>query len=263
MLILKRMLSASLLLATSVLPAQLSSLLEDGNFDLANYAIETPYYEVIRHKTTNDLIRYTQLSGPKTYGGSIQSTTVMRENKFGNPDAFVELRFRVPGGGLTSEGTLRHANWAYAVNQTFTISPSLGSITALAFDLDQHNITSNTSSAFLIYQNGTYYASGYSFNSTNWGSVSFSTISATDFMEVQIGPEYQTIPGSHPDFSSNGAPMQFGFRQARGGGGLSAGSIVGVDNFEVAVTQVPEPASSGLIAAMLTLVVMLRYRSRR
>ena len=119
-----------------------------------------------------------------------------------------------------------------------------GAITTVDYSEDSIAFTARSqSSGFCLLQNGTiYFANALSyFPTATWTTHSVTGQHFSDFLDFD--------GNSSPDFSANGAPIEFGFwREISAGGGNSFSSSTGIDNWTVMVHSVPEPATIGLIA---------------
>lgn len=93
-----------------------------------------------------------------------------------------------------------------------------------------------------------------------WTAFSASGLQATDFIAAQSGP-------SHPDFSTGGAPIQFGYFTLNGTPPSGSGAAEldwGIDNYSVtAISVVPEPSSLFVSSMLATGIVVGRLRQRR
>ena len=122
----------------------------------------------------------------------------------------------------------------------------------------------------IIKQGGKFYSSAFAISSgvtSVWTSAELLSLTETDFFEIDENAANAgviLIGTSHPDLSSAGAPIQFGY--ARVNGNIVSTVTGGVDNWSVIVTTVaaPVPALSegSLIALGLGLLLMGRQAIR-
>ncbi len=134
------------------------------------------------------------------------------------------------------------------INNTAVYDPHVqGAIESIDFaiDLIQFPPTlpgqnpGGTAFTLALMQNGNvYFATPFSNSQTTWQHRTFEGITADQF-DTAIIPEERL--GNHPDFSSNGAPITFGYGHFIAGGGSSGFRILnewGIDNWEVTVNNV-------------------------
>ena len=118
--------------------------------------------------------------------------------------------------------------------------------------------------SLLIKQGGVYYSGQTSTTLSpdevgiGWAGSGQSGLTGSNFSLVQ-----GQSGAAQPDFSSSGAPLQFGYMTSNQGLGTpdSNASTTGVDNWSVSVAAVPEPASWGsVVGASLIGFVAWRHR---
>lgn len=91
---------------------------------------------------------------------------------------------------------------------------------------------------------------------TSWDTVSFTGLTATDFVGLQNGLT--------PDFSAMASSILFGFTTANGTVNAGVTTTSGYDDFSLTVTsEVPEPATFGLVAVGLLAAVHVSRRRRQ
>jgi hypothetical protein len=184
------------------------------------------------------------------------------------------------GGGNPGDYRMTNLDWAYdgvsasqgfrvaELNNTANYTPSTsGAIGSLSFSIDGAIENSSTNSPLserpVVYQDGSYYfgpqnllPSGFS----TWTSDAVSNLTATDFSD---------LPGSaHPDFSSAGDPIEFGysletFSTPANASASESGFFYGIanDNWSITLTPaVPEPASIS-IGALVAAALLARRRA--
>lgn len=167
-------------------------------------------------------------TGPKT-----SSATVSVQNG-GNPDIFRQSVNRISYGDRVLSG---------GKNSTYIFNPqSSGPISTIDFKADfiQSSGGDITGGYIIIEQNGVvYYSEKYiAFDRSNWTNRELKGLTALDFdSNPNIG-----IPGNsngqHPDFTSAGQPMTFGYVLTNGGGTSSGYTAVsGIDNWSVTINS--------------------------
>lgn len=151
----------------------------------------------------------------------------------GNPDAYRETTHE-----LLTAGTI----YVVHLMTGATYAPSAGAITGIACNVDVKKLPSQGGDIdyeVALKQGGKVYISGENhFSSEEWSTLTISGLVESNFIEVtDEGLWYD----NHPDFSSAGAPIQFGYFSADQT--LSSRLLIfGVDNWEVIVTTEAPPA---------------------
>jgi PEP-CTERM motif len=159
------------------------------------------------------------------------------------------------------------------INSGFTYNPASGAISALDFSQDR-NVTftsgtviqSNAAATALLQQGGKFYRDtivGPAFSAGTWQTISAAGLQASDFSLYDFATN--TIDSTqHPDFSSAGSVINFGFRT-----GLDHTNTLGTgffdslsDNLSFTLTTVPEPSSLGLVMTALAAIGLWRWRGR-
>ncbi len=184
----------------------------------------------------------------------------------GNPGAYRETHLVWSGPGPIV-GHLNH-NAVY--------DPAVeGAITTLDYSFDNIELSNyGVGYAMLISQNGTGYIAfpvlGLGLDDTTsplWTHVSHTGLTASEFWEDNSN-------GTHPDFSSSGAPIQFGYWTSDGGLWVHE-DLSGIDNWSVTLNSglepppvpEPEPSSSPEPSSVLLLgsivVGMMAFFRRR
>lgn len=183
-------------------------------------------------------------------GGMI---SLSQESSGGNPGAFGRIRIELNGG--ETAGYTRA--FGYFARADAIYDPvGQGAIDMVAYEDNSKMVdtslwgTNGQRGGFALFQNGNIYdnwlyATG---TETTWRANSVAGLHASDFCQVN-GPNgtYVRNTASHPDFSSSGAPIQFGFLRGNtsgiGGVGTPFFTDAGIDNWSVTITPVPEPSS--------------------
>lgn len=174
----------------------------------------------------------------------------------GNPGAFLAITHSLAAGPPTGGFC---ANWAWVVvfPSGATVDPAaIGGIDRVDFSIDNRFLVSSPpnlpqSRRVALRQDGRIYIAGgvVSANSV-WTTFALADLSAADFPElVNLPPCIFTDDQSHPDFSANGGPIEFGFASGNstsiGGNPISSQISYGVDNWSVTVVPEPPPACLG------------------
>jgi hypothetical protein len=133
-----------------------------------------------------------------------------------------------------------------------------GAITSVAYSEDTFTGISQIGGGLALQQNGILYFGGYRHDSsTSWVTYIRSSLTAADFRTFVS----ETL---HPDFSSSGAPITFGFFRANSvdaGGPYGYTATGGTDNWQATITSVPEPALLSLMALGGLAMLRRRYTS--
>ncbi len=173
-----------------------------------------------------------------------------RESSGGNPSEFIKLK-TIPNGGSIVIGVY--------LSDDATFDPSTqGAIDAIGMGLDVilfENVavpgfTDGQAYGIALRQNNEFFRSGFPVTGlqfSNWDSRTISAVDESGF--VRVNPDGTSSSGFHPDFSSAGSEINFGFMVANSGGAPISGTIAGYDNWKLTVTQVPEPTFYCLIFA--------------
>ena len=149
----------------------------------------------------------------------------------------------------------------------FNIDPAACPIDSIdaSYDLRHFNPPAGQAVAFsfLLLQNGTYYRSSLdnAFNDV-WTDFTHNDLTANDFFAINLATGIAG-PG-HPNFSSAGDPIQFGYASHNSSPGSTVNTrTAGVDNYSVAVQCVPEPGTCVVGFALCSVIAATRARSRR
>jgi len=233
-------------LALAVVPCRATTVFTDGTFTLSDYT-QTSY--------TNN----TATAGA-TY-------SVTHNAGFGNPAP--SLQFDVSWTVNTT-----FTIFDGLINSNFTYNPSTAAISTIAFSLDKFVtftdstvVFSNATAGALLEQSGNFYLdslTGPSFSESTWQTVSATGLSASSFCLYSFTTNVLDCT-QHPDFSTAGGVISFGFRTGLGhSNSLGTGTFDSYsDNLSFAITAVPEPNAYGLVAAGLAGLWFLRRRRAR
>jgi hypothetical protein len=224
---------AVVVVAVFVSPARSGTItFSDATFNNADWSASAIYDDTV--------------SGPATFSVSQVATG-------GNPGSYRRETHRL------DQGTLHVGNLANA----FVYDPSVdGAISSIAYSYDLLKPLTQTYTGVywvLLFQNGSYYTSLVPADvpppGGAWTHSEHAGLEPSDFTGFTVGI---------PDFSSTGAPIQFGYNFANTsvsgvGNFFTYGS--GIDNFAVTVTPVPEPTALALLG--IGGLALLRRRSSR
>lgn len=165
----------------------------------------------------------------------------------GNPGAY--KRVATINNNFTYNAHLREA---------FTYDPSsMGAISSIDWSIDYKNFFSfglGQGYGLVLQQGGTIYRGNFFATGLGGG---WQTTSESGLTSLVFG---DGISGSsHPNFSSSGSPITFGFMTSNG----NAATIdIGYDNYRVTLNSVPEPAVALTLGSIFG-GLLLRLRARR
>jgi hypothetical protein len=198
----------------------------------------------------------------------------------GNPDSYrqVLLTFREGGAMRVShlrDGGANAFKWNPSTQGAFmSIDYSFDLVMTNYFDPAPTPAPGQTAAVgytLLLLQGGHYYTSSVEIASTlhnkQWVSISQTNRPASSFLRVNLANGTQ-IPGLHPDFSSTGSEIIFGYDSlnAHGSTGIFKATESGIDNYSVSlqdVHPVPEPASATLAVLLSGLTGLAAVRRKR
>jgi MYXO-CTERM domain-containing protein len=197
-------------------------------------------------------------------GGSVNATKVLAG---GNPGSYRLVELSGDGTGATNNLLAAHlkslASWDPGTQ---------GAIDSIAYSFDLSapglDLAKPIPAPFfsiLLSQGSSYYLSTeYDVVSTTWAMHGISDLPAGDFW--RINPDGSLTTSAHPDFSTSGGAIKFGFATAAGFR-LPCDApcyVGGIDNWSVTITSgesAPEPSSLGLAVGVL--VAAMAWRRRR
>jgi PEP-CTERM motif len=194
--------------------------------------------------------------GPNTSTGS-----AVRLATGGSPGAYFGVNHTFSTGDTI---------WTGGIKTDYSLDlSSAGAITSLAVAVDLvHPQAGSTAWQLVVQQAGTRYYSvpWSSFSGTaGWAHYTASGLTAASFStNPWVGYAGITSDGSHPNFNSDGAPIQFGFmfgNRVIGNGTIT--NSIGMDNFLVVTTAVPEPTTIALTLSGLALLGLRGLRLRQ
>ena len=161
--------------------------------------------------------------------GAAATTTSTSQPSGGNPGAYRSTSHTWSNGGLV----VAHLN-ALALH-----TPSTEPVYSVDFSADLNHLTAGTIGGAVavrvaVFQGGAYYA-GPTINvfSGSWSNYAQTGLVATDFTLLFGGGSV------HPDFSSTGNPLQFGYMTANSASGGPTTKTIGVDNWTVKANLAP------------------------
>jgi hypothetical protein len=174
--------------------------------------------------------------------GNGGTTAAIQRPSGGNTGNYREVEVVLnpdPGGGLTSAVLGFH--WRIGANY----SPATqGAIASLDYSEDAKLLSGGGmgQEAGLVLRQGTniYVPPGFFLTpETSWTAKLVSGLRSMNFVRMLV-PETYVDPAQHPDFSTNGQPIQFGFLRgmANGGSGVTT-RTAGIDNWSVRVHNPP------------------------
>ena len=193
-------------------------------------------------------------------GGNVP---VQQINSGGNPDEFRRVTTFVE----TTTAGHRSTIFGFHEFKSSIYDPSVsGAIASLDFSIDFMNIDVHGNGqgfALAVEQGGDIYFAGVNhttaagFMLNTWQSLSTPEIVASDFELVDLSVDNLRDPTIHPDFSSSGSPIVFGFHTRdtippNVPVGIFAELDVGYDNWSVEITPVPEPTTCTLALVALS-----------
>jgi hypothetical protein len=162
-----------------------------------------------------------------TGGDGSSTATASQQLSGGNPGEYRQIINTLNSGG----GVI-----GYHFYKNSVYNPSVqGEITSIDFSYDHKmflGFGEGQSTSFAILQGGVYFmcAPGTWANQAAWETLSATGLTAESF--GTLGD-----PAIHPDFSTSGGPILFGFHTANGGYNYSI--TVGIDNWSVKLNTIP------------------------
>lgn len=176
-----------------------------------------------------------------TTAASGATVTATQQTSGGNPGAFRETTQQWIGGNGVSLGL----EAAHLLSSATHDPAQAGAIDHIDFSFDviilsQHGGATGISIFPLLVQNGQYYQAsdvpdgGSPPNLVAWTHEVFSRKTELDFVNINAGPGTGSV---NPDFSSSGAPIQFGYGTGNGSAtSVPTTTVSGVDNWNVLIT---------------------------
>jgi hypothetical protein len=215
--------------------ASADSIVSDGTFSNSNWTLDT-----------------------LSYTGPTPSASATQETSGGDPGDFRQLTMTYGGDGNIYTGSVYNA---------YTYDPATqGAIETLDYTYDLELINGGDSNivgyGVLVEQDGQFYVAGASStpvypNTDEWASRNSGLLTATDFTDI-------LNPSEHPNFSSSGDPIEFGYYADNGTEDAGQSTTVsGIDNWEVDIQSTPTPEPPSLLTlasgvALLALTQLLR-----
>ena len=186
----------------------------------------------------------------------------------GNPGAFWRMIHTLPGGHPSTHTFI----WIFHQYLGGFYDPSTdGAVAFLDYSEDRIQFDPPFVGAQIgaypaLVQDGVvFFGLGMTFPNTTWQTASLTDLTAADFKDF----DSMTFHGGdgifdNPDFSSSGGAIHFGYIRANSTipGSASITTQHGIDNWSVAITPVPVPATVWLFGpALLGFVGCRRFRS--
>jgi MYXO-CTERM domain-containing protein len=182
----------------------------------------------------------------------------------GNLNSFQQTSYSMNWSGVQTYGSVyvisRHLDFSY--------DPSVfGAISSIDYTEDQTRTSAAWSPAqvagySVLFQSGkVFLGTGFVFGPAdfNWSERTTPGLTAADFVELD---GMSVLPASHPDFSSAGSVINFGYARSNSYSFSSAISH-GIDNWSFTVVSIPEPASGAAMAGLAVFALPFVRRRRR
>jgi len=142
------------------------------------------------------------------------------------------------------------------INRNFVYTPSSqGAVTGITYnvDLETTNAEGATYFALISQNNNLYIETTHTGNATpnTWFNENI-VLTLADFSLLKVSPTNALLidRNSHPDFSSAGSAIRFGYEVTAGGGGFFT-SITGIDNDPIILTVTPAAVPEHSILAIV------------
>jgi hypothetical protein len=190
-----------------------------------------------------------------TYGNGHDGTTV-REEDGGNDGAYHKITLDIATAPPGSFSRVCVYNW----NTTAVYDPAVqGAIESISYSEDGRTVSGTWCRTHLaLRQNGQVFHSygsdlALQFAGSVWTTQSWVAEDIDDFA-LEYSQEWV-----NPDFSEDGDPITFGYMRRQATTDVAYLTTTGIDNWSVAVTPVPEPATM----SVLGILGLSLLRSRR
>ncbi len=229
---------AAVVLVASLAAAAQAATFSDGTFNPANW--------------NNDVYASSSVSATPV-------VAVTQETSGGNPGNYRRMEVTYPGGGTIYQfHALSGATWDPSVQ---------GEIEGInaSFDLNKYATDSPNFWVALRQGNTVFRLETAVVASTlnTWQNFNYTNLVQNSFREGIVGisgnvGSFGFDGNNHPNFTTSGGPIQFGFMLISGAGVGSPARIGGIDNFSL--TVIPEPASMALMG-LGTLLIVSRRRT--
>jgi hypothetical protein len=190
-------------------------------------------------------------------GGSVTGGQVLSG---GNPGAYRNVTDALTGG---SPGLVLGTS----IYTPFTYSPGVsGAIATLNYTEDAACTAGcfgqGQSTGPALLQGGKLYVLGSSSVITGpgaaWTTHALNNLTALDFGRVVVTPTSYFDNTQRPDFSANGAPIQFGYFRANSTASVAYTLAAGIDNWQISIAPLtPVPTLGAMELALLTIALGL------
>ncbi len=197
--------------------------------------------------------------------GSSTFTFEMNADTGGNPD-----KFRIAGASHGGSSPQDITALFFSFDTGFVFDPSLGPLTSLSISFDSVIVQDELLANYVaigagLRQGGrVFYDRGdFELATFDWQNYQFNSLMQNDFISAGT-----TLPQINPDFSSSGAPIEFGY-YGYATRFFTTSAKIGVDNWLLEVNSqstsntatVPEPSSFALV--IIGTLSLLGCRRRR
>ena len=184
---------------------------------------------------------------------------VFQINNGGDPGFYLEVNFTLPY--VQGQGT--QEVWVGHLLKTGIYTPSTqGAIADIALKLDSNFFSQNAgvglTTGILVEQNSLFYAyqmtQPFILSGTGWHPMTLPATAGPSAAVLFNGVGFS----GHPDFSSSGAPIDFGFYEEIGAGAGASINIqanTGEDNWSVTIDSMVPEASTWVISALASAVL--------
>ena len=172
----------------------------------------------------------------------------------GNPGAALQIRYTNAGAMVNMQSTLGFINTGFAYNPS-----SQGAINRVEFSNDRYvdvgaalNPLITVFSRSLLLQNGKYYVAAYAdpaMRGAWYTSAAPGPLTSTDYTLFDFVTGLSD-PLQHPDFSSSGSLLDFGFASRFNlttAGPFALDGVFAFDNLSIRINGVPEPSQVAMI----------------
>lgn len=208
---------ATILIAAIVaVPAYANVIISDGTFNDSDWTDTA-----IRLSSTGT---YMESAGQSATGGNPSAFRSMTHTWGNDTQVIVFHTFLGATYDPASQGAIGHID--YAEDQIVLSNPVGGTL----------------GRGFFVVQDGTFYRTP----GNAWASTTWQTWNVADLTEIDL-TDREASGIAHPDFSASGSPLTFGYWRSNTIPGPPVSIVHGIDNWQVSIVPVPEPASLALL----------------